>query len=94
MTKFHNYSFCRTNNTKGHIIRTLAALVKMLWRGDCKYISSKHLKAVIGEQENLFYGFDQQDAHEFLIMLIDWLQSDLQTIHMPTVSSIKKLFNF
>jgi ubiquitin C-terminal hydrolase len=52
----------------------------MLWNGECKYISSKHLKAAIGEQDHLFYGMDQQDSHEFLIMLIDWLQSDLQTI--------------
>lgn len=60
----------------------------MLWRGDCKYIASKHLKTVIGDQDILFQGFDQQDAHEFLIMLIDWLQSDLQTIHMALVSKL------
>lgn len=52
----------------------------MLWNGECKYISSKHLKSAIGELDHLFYGMDQQDSHEFLIMLIDWLQSDLQTI--------------
>lgn len=56
----------------------------MLWNGECKYISSKHLKSAIGEQEHLFYGMEQQDSHEFLVMLIDWLQSDLQTI--PVVS--------
>jgi hypothetical protein len=50
----------RSNNTKGHIVRTLAAVIKMLWSGECKYISSKHLKSVIGEQEHLFCGFDQQ----------------------------------
>lgn len=77
----------RSNTTKGHIVRTLAAVIKMLWSGECKYISSKHLKAVIGERENLFCGMDQQDAHEFLVMLIDWLQSDLQTI--PMVSSFR-----
>lgn len=58
----------------------------MLWNGECKYISSKHLKAVIGEQDHLFYGTEQQDSHEFLVMLIDWLQSDLQTI--TVVSSL------
>lgn len=58
----------------------------MLWTGDYKYISSKHLKAVVGEQDNLFVGYEQQDAHEFLIILIDWLQSDLQTIHMVSTN--------
>lgn len=74
------FIFHRSNKTKGHIVRMLAAVIGMLWSGDNKYISSKHLKAAIGEQDNLFYGMDQQDSHEFLIMLIDWLQSDLQTI--------------
>ena len=61
-------------------MRTLAAVVKMLWNGECRYISSKQLKAVVGENEHMFYGMDQQDSHEFLVILIDWLHSDLQTI--------------
>jgi ubiquitin C-terminal hydrolase len=80
------FLFCRSNKTKGHIVRTLAAVIRMLWSGECKHISSKHLKAVIGEQDSLFYGTDQQDSHEFLIMLIDWLQSDLQTIPVVSLS--------
>lgn len=73
-------SIIRSNKTQGHIVRTVAAVIKLLWSGECKYISSKHLKVVIGEQDHLFYGMDQQDSHEFLIMLIDWLHSDLQTL--------------
>lgn len=76
--------FLRSNKTKGNVVRTLAAVINMLWNGECKYISSKNLKGVLGELDNLFYGTEQQDSHEFLIMLIDWLQSDLQTI--PVVS--------
>ncbi|CRK98995.1 CLUMA_CG011986, isoform B [Clunio marinus] len=79
----------RNNKTKGSIVRTLAAVIKMLWSGECKHISSKQLKAVIGEQDHLFYGMDQQDSHEFLVMLIDWLQSDLQTI--PVVHTAVEL---
>lgn len=60
----------------------------MLWSGECKYISSKHLKAAMGEQEHLFYGMEQQDSHEFLIMLIDWLQSDLQTIAVVSIADL------
>lgn len=78
----------RSNKTQGHIVRTVAAVIKLLWSGECKYISSKHLKLVIGEQDHLFYGMDQQDSHEFLIMLIDWLHSDLQTLksHVSYIS--------
>lgn len=80
MTLGFTRNLLRSNKTKGSIVRTLAAVFKMLWNGECKYISSKHLKAVIAEQDHLFYGTEQQDSHEFLVMLIDWLQSDLQTI--------------
>lgn len=84
-------SIIRSNKTQGHIVRTVAAVIKLLWSGECKYISSKHLKVVIGEQDHLFYGMDQQDSHEFLIMLIDWLHSDLQTLKSH-VSNINVYF--
>lgn len=79
---FASFHKTRSNRTKGHIVKTLAAVIKMLWSGECKYISSKFLKSVIGEQDHVFGGMDQQDSHEFLVMLIDWLQSDLQSISM------------
>lgn len=75
-----NLSSC--DKTKGRIVTNLAAVIKMLWKGDCKYISTKHLKAAISDQDRIFHGMDQHDSHEFLIMLIDWLQSDLQTISL------------
>lgn len=43
-----------------------------------KYISSKDLKAIVGQYEKSFRGYDQQDSHEFLTILMDWLHSDLQ----------------
>lgn len=86
-------SIVRSNKTQGHIVRTVAAVIKLLWSGECKYISSKHLKVVIGEQDHLFYGMDQQDSHEFLIMLIDWLHSDLQTLKSH-VSNISVYFKY
>lgn len=86
-------SIIRSNKTQGHIVRTVAAVIKLLWSGECKYISSKHLKVVIGEQDHLFYGMDQQDSHEFLIMLIDWLHSDLQTLKSH-VSNINVYFKY
>lgn len=79
-----SFHFFRSNQTKGHVVRTLAAVINVLWNGECKYISIKNLKGVLGKLDNIFYGTDQQDSHEFLVKLIDWLQSDLQTI--PVVS--------
>lgn len=66
--------------TKGRIVRTLAELFKMLWSGDCLFISAKDLKKAAGRQELRFQELDQEDAHEFLILMIDWLHTELQTV--------------
>lgn len=38
---------------------------------------------VLGQYQKIFRGFDQQDSHEFLTILMDWLHSDLQTMPVP-----------
>lgn len=35
------------NKTQGRIVRALASVVKMLWNGECRYISSKQLKVML-----------------------------------------------
>lgn len=62
----------------------------MLWNGECKYISSKKLRMELGEQDNIFSGYDQQDSHEFLVMLIDWLHLDVQSL----LALVSKLDSF
>uniref|UniRef100_A0A1A9WJT6 Ubiquitin carboxyl-terminal hydrolase n=1 Tax=Glossina brevipalpis TaxID=37001 RepID=A0A1A9WJT6_9MUSC len=70
----------RTNKTKGQIVDEVAALIKMLWTGNYKCVASRDLKYVIGQYQRMFRGLEQQDSHEFLTILMDWLHSDLQTL--------------
>lgn len=65
------------SKTQCKIGEEVAAVIKALRSGH-KYISSKDLKAIVGQYEKTFRGYDQQDSHEFLTILMDWLHSDLQ----------------
>lgn len=38
---------------------------------------------MIGQYQQIFRGIDQQDSHEFLIILMDLMHSDLQTLPVP-----------
>uniref|UniRef100_A0AAG5CT35 Ubiquitin carboxyl-terminal hydrolase n=1 Tax=Anopheles atroparvus TaxID=41427 RepID=A0AAG5CT35_ANOAO len=92
---FHDSSYKmhlnRNNKTQGKIGEELAAVIKALWTGQYKCIASKNLRYVVGQYERQFGGIEQQDSHEFLTILMDWLHSDLQTIQMQISTSIDKL---
>ncbi|XP_011189525.2 ubiquitin carboxyl-terminal hydrolase 8 isoform X1 [Zeugodacus cucurbitae] len=80
--KYKNY-ISRSNKTKGHIVEEMAALIKVLWNGNYKCVASKDLRYVMGQYQQIFRGIEQQDSHEFLTILMDWLHSDLQTLYVP-----------
>ncbi|KAH8359256.1 hypothetical protein KR093_005342 [Drosophila rubida] len=71
------------NKTNGQVIEEVAALIKELWNGQYKCVASRDLRYVVGQYQKTFRGVDQQDSHEFLTILMDWLHSDLQTIKVP-----------
>lgn len=61
-----------------------------MWKGKFGDISAKNLMKIIGSKNSAYNGNDQQDCHEFLIKLIDWLDADLQTI--TVVEHVSKIF--
>lgn len=56
----------------------LAAVTNQLWSGNVKNIAPRDLRYTIGQYEKMFSGYDQQDAHEFLTILMDLLHSELE----------------
>ncbi|KAH8336607.1 hypothetical protein KR074_012323 [Drosophila pseudoananassae] len=84
----------RSNRTNGQVIEEVAALIKELWNGQYKCVASRDLRYVVGQYQKIFRGVDQQDSHEFLTILMDWLHSDLQTLHVArqreTISASEK----
>lgn len=76
----------RSSKTQGRIVEEMVAVVNALWCGQYKFIASKDLRYFVGQYQSIFRGTEQQDSHEFLTILMDWLHLDLQTM----ISSIKK----
>ncbi|XP_031784863.1 ubiquitin carboxyl-terminal hydrolase 8 isoform X2 [Nasonia vitripennis] len=63
---------------RGYVAEEVAQVIKALWRGQYKSISPRDLKNVIGQYKMQFENFDQQDSHEFLMFLLDWMHNDLK----------------
>ncbi|CAB3233030.1 unnamed protein product, partial [Arctia plantaginis] len=74
----------RSHSTRGAIAEELAAVVRALWSGQYRFIATRDLRNEVGKHQRAFRGCEQQDSHEFLTILMDWLHLDLQfTINMP-----------
>ncbi|XP_046972302.1 ubiquitin carboxyl-terminal hydrolase 8 isoform X1 [Vanessa cardui] len=74
----------RSHSTRGAIAEELAAVVRALWSGQYRFIAAKDLRNEVGKHQRAFRGSEQQDSHEFLTILMDWLHLDLQfTIKPP-----------
>ncbi|XP_024943568.1 ubiquitin carboxyl-terminal hydrolase 8 isoform X2 [Cephus cinctus] len=66
------------NGTQGQVAEEVAQVIKALWRGQYKSISPRDLKVVIGQYKLQFESYEQQDSHEFLTFLLDWMHNDLK----------------
>lgn len=77
---FYYNLFFRSSKTQRYIADEVSAVMRELWLNNHKHISSKDLRRVVGQFQQIFRGMDQQDSHEFLTILMDWLHSDLQKV--------------
>ncbi|XP_078040551.1 ubiquitin carboxyl-terminal hydrolase 8 [Augochlora pura] len=66
------------NNTQGQVVEEVAHVIKALWRGQYKSISPLDLKIAVGQYKLQFESYEQQDSHEFLTFLLDWMHNDLK----------------
>lgn len=68
----------RKSKTGGRISEEFAALIAELWTGKSKSIAPRDFRYVFGQFEKAFSGYEQQDSHELLTILMDHLHSELQ----------------
>lgn len=73
-----NVSHFRKSRTRGEISEEFAAVCSELWSGKCRSISPQNFRHVFGQYKKEFAGYEQQDSHEFLTILIDYLHSELE----------------
>ncbi|VVC25104.1 Hypothetical protein CINCED_3A014822 [Cinara cedri] len=65
------------SRTKGLVARELSNVIKNLWTTSDRSFLCHKFKETIGEFKDMFKHYDQQDSHEFLTILLDWLHDDL-----------------
>ncbi|CAK60583.1 unnamed protein product (macronuclear) [Paramecium tetraurelia] len=76
--------------TKGFLAASYAELMKSMWFSNYSSVSAIDLKKVIGKFAPQFYGYGQQDSHEFLSYLLDGLHEDLnRVLNKPIVTDIE-----
>lgn len=76
--KFH-FLFCNSKSkTRGQITDEFAAVIVELWNGKYKSIAPRDFRYVFGQYQKMFSGYEQQDSHEFLTILMDNLHLELE----------------
>ncbi|EFX64527.1 hypothetical protein DAPPUDRAFT_66136, partial [Daphnia pulex] len=67
---------------RGEISDEVSSTLNALWSGQYRSISCKDLKNAVGRYKSSFRGYEQQDSHEFLTILVDWLHEELNEIRV------------
>jgi ubiquitin C-terminal hydrolase len=72
------------NGTAGMITQEMAELIGNLWIDQSEHpvssVQPKHFKKALATAKTQFAGYDQQDAHEFLSVLLDAMHEDLNRV--------------
>ncbi|RLU22130.1 hypothetical protein DMN91_006510 [Ooceraea biroi] len=77
------------DNTQGQVVEEVAQVIKALWRGQYKSISPHDLKGAVGQYKVQFETEEQQDSHEFLMFLLEWMHGELKKeMRIPTQASL------
>ncbi|XP_026288605.1 ubiquitin carboxyl-terminal hydrolase 8 [Frankliniella occidentalis] len=77
-----------SNPTRGEVADEVAHVIRNLWMGQYRSIACRDFKRVVGKHMDQFRGCGQQDAHEFLTFLMDWLHNDLKMLKEDHVKEI------
>jgi len=63
--------------SKGAIVNAFSRMMVYLWGTNQGVLSASEIKSVIGRGSPQFHGFEQEDSHEFLSVLLDGIHEDL-----------------
>ncbi|XP_037092293.1 ubiquitin carboxyl-terminal hydrolase 11-like [Pollicipes pollicipes] len=74
----------RQSATRGEVAEEVAQLLTIIWSGKFRFVSPHRLRAVIGAQRGDFGGTRPHDAHEYILLLLEWLHDDLNVAPEPS----------
>jgi ubiquitin carboxyl-terminal hydrolase 8 len=90
--EYHEDVNHHNNCTRGEVAEEVAAVVRALWSGEFRSIACRDLKRVVGQHRKQFRGYEQQDSHEFLTILMDWLHEDLNKVQIEIKHEFKIIY--
>eukprot|EP00106_Octopus_bimaculoides_P013296 XP_014780738.1 PREDICTED: ubiquitin carboxyl-terminal hydrolase 15-like [Octopus bimaculoides] len=73
----NNKNICKKFGSSGEVTEQLGILLRSIWSGKYNPDISNDFKTVIGKYNSQFKGFNQHDAQEFLLWLLDQVHEDL-----------------
>ena len=89
----NDINFANNFGTQGTITLNYYKLIYNLWYGNEDIFSPEKLLKKIQKKYKIFAGYNQQDAQEFLSILLDNLHQDLNLLNSKSDSIINTLFN-
>jgi ubiquitin carboxyl-terminal hydrolase 8 len=69
-----------SSETRGEVALEYSELIRAIWSGQYKSVAPVDLKRVVGKYRDSFSGYSQQDAHEFLLFLMEMLHNDVNEV--------------
>jgi ubiquitin C-terminal hydrolase len=82
----------RKDKNEGSITLALSDLFKQLWKkADYKYVSPYKFKKYFGMKNTMFKDKTQEDAHEFLLHLLNSIHEDIKKGNSKVLRSTSKL---
>jgi hypothetical protein len=69
------------DGTKGDLLKAYAGLVQEIYLDNKNTLSPQQFKRILGQINEEYSGYQQQDAHEVIELLLDKLHEDINRIH-------------
>ena len=73
---FYEYTTANSVNTNP-VSKELAQLLDVIWSEKFRYVSPHRFRSVVSARRRDFGGVSMHDAHEFIILLLEWLHDEL-----------------
>jgi ubiquitin carboxyl-terminal hydrolase 8 len=64
----------------GKVVQEWFKLMYVLWSQQYSQLAPQPFKSIVGNIQRAYLGTQQQDAHEFLVFLLDSLHEDLNQV--------------
>lgn len=83
-----NHGKTNTNLKPACLAREFAFLVMVLSSGSYRSVSPVDFKLALGSMSKRFLGYEQQDSHEVLLIVLDGLHNDVNKVRDIPISCL------